>query len=161
VNVIARWVCGAAAVCLLAGCATDAAYEARLADLDAHGVTGLVREKVADEAALSGREIATLSRQGVSDTTIVGHVRASGATYTLTTAGVTQLRKAGVSDAVIDYLLATPAIAAQRQAARAEWLAWNVSYGYPYRYYGVAPYGYGYRYGYGYPHGYGHRHCRR
>jgi hypothetical protein len=157
------WMMAVLVVMGLTGCATDRAIERRLGELDRCGVTGPVRVKVAELEPLTAKDIITLSRDKVSDGTIVGHVRDAGTVYVLRTAQVEQLRKAGVSAEVVDYLMATPLLEARRRQQALEFRMWAGTspwyYGPAYRY-GYGGYGYG-AYGYRcapYPHGHGHRH---
>ncbi len=57
---------------------------------------------------LSLAEIREMSARGVSEETILTALRASRAVYQLSAQDVSALREAGVSPAVIDYLLKTP-----------------------------------------------------
>ena len=49
-----------------------------------------------------------MTAKGVSDETIIASLRATRAAYHLKTEHITWLQQAGVSQAVIDYLLSTP-----------------------------------------------------
>ncbi len=57
---------------------------------------------------LSLAEIREMSAKHVSDETILAALRASRAVYRLTAQDISALQEAGVSQAVIDYLLKTP-----------------------------------------------------
>jgi len=57
---------------------------------------------------LSLAEIREMSAKGVSEATILTAVRASRAVYQLSAQDISALQEAGVSQAVIDYLLKTP-----------------------------------------------------
>lgn len=57
---------------------------------------------------LSLDEIREMSAKGVSDATILAALRASRAVYQLSAQDISALQEAGVSQAVIDYLLKTP-----------------------------------------------------
>lgn len=57
---------------------------------------------------LSVPEIREMSTRGVSDATILAALRASRAVYQLSAQDIAALQEAGVSPAVIDYLLKTP-----------------------------------------------------
>jgi hypothetical protein len=63
---------------------------------------------MAGPKALTLAEIREMAGKGVSDETILKALRASGAVYILTTKEVNALQQAKVSEAIIDYLLATP-----------------------------------------------------
>lgn len=54
-------------------------------------------------------EIEQIAAKGVSDDTLTKYLRSVGASYQLTTKDIDRMRTAHVSDAVIDYLLTTPA----------------------------------------------------
>jgi hypothetical protein len=55
-------------------------------------------------------EIKEMSSKGVSDETIISALRATRAAYHLKSVHVADLQQAGVSQAVIDYLLSSPQI---------------------------------------------------
>ena len=59
-------------------------------------------------------EIVELSRKNVPPNTIVRYIDTTLAEYQLKTEDVVQLRRAGVSSDVIDYLLTTPGLNANR-----------------------------------------------
>ena len=148
-----RGILAGVAALWLAGCAMDRGVELRLGELDRCGVTGPVRDKVAELQPLTTGDIAALSRKHVSDGTIVGHVQSAGTVYYLKSAQVAQLRRAGVSEEVVDYLMSTPVREARRRQQAVEFQLWastapwyyGPAYGYPGRY------GYAYRRGYPYP----------
>jgi hypothetical protein len=89
--------------------------------------------------------IETLAKLQVPEDTTIEYIRQSGASYELTLAQIDQMRSAGVSARVIDYLMATP-VQAVRLAQRS-----RVRFGFGYPHYG----GFGRHYS-GYSHGFGH-----
>lgn len=89
------------------GCATAAQQQAAQAATRLGAPAGLVRKmEQGDRLALTDLE--TLARYQVPDEDMLAYLRLTGATYQLTTAQIDQMREAGVSIRVIDYLLATP-----------------------------------------------------
>jgi|CXWL01.1.fsa_nt_gi uncharacterized protein YceK len=73
----------------------------------------LVR-KMERGARLALTDLETLARQHVPDEPVLAYLRQSGASYELTTVQIDQMRTAGVSVGVIDYLLSTPTRVAYR-----------------------------------------------
>jgi hypothetical protein len=97
----------------LSGCATAARRQAAVTASQSGAPAALVSKmQQGDRLALTDLE--TLARSQVSDDTVLAYLRETGATYELTTAQIDQLREAGVTVRVIDYLLATPTRAARR-----------------------------------------------
>lgn len=56
---------------------------------------------------LSIRDIEKMSNAGISDDKIIGIIDSTGSTYHLTSSDVADLKNAGVSQRVIDYMLQT------------------------------------------------------
>jgi uncharacterized protein YcfJ len=56
---------------------------------------------------LSIRDIEKMSDAGISDDKIIGTIDATGSVYRLTSSDVAELKSAGVSQRVIDYMLQT------------------------------------------------------
>ena len=115
----------AAMAIALMGCATTSARSRADATLAMqHGASPALTEKLSRNQILTLPEIVAL--KSLPDDVLIRHLQATGAIYTLTLAQVDQLREAGVSRQVIDYLLSTPRL---------------LTYSYPrYHYYGS--YGY-------------------
>ena len=101
----------ALAALFLAGCATLTPAERNL--LSQHHVAAPVREKMANYEPLALSDIVELSKSTIPPPFIIRYVEDTSAVYHLRTEDVLQLRQAGVSPEVIDYLLATPTIAAR------------------------------------------------
>lgn len=74
------------------------------------GVVPALVQKMLQGGFLTLAEIQELVQHKVSETNLVNYLRSTGANYTLTTRQIDELRAASVSDAVIDYLLSTPAL---------------------------------------------------
>jgi len=115
---------------LLAGCAT--LHEGDRYLLQEHHVSPVVYNRMLHGERLSLSNIIELSQKQVPPQLIVHYIWKSYAVYHLSETDVSNLRKAGVSKEVIDFLLASGPMYAPR----------------PYPYYGPYPY---YPYGYGYP----------
>jgi hypothetical protein len=130
----------------LAACGLTDQQKADYAHVHASGVNSAVYDKMVHGDALSLYDIKALSHAGVSDGIILRYLRDQGTVYNLNSSDVGSLRKAGVSQSIVDYMLQTPRM---------------YGYGYgpgPYPYYGDpfwGPYPYPYFYG-GYYGGYRH-----
>lgn len=126
------------------GCTTAARQQAVQTATRLGTPTRLV-SKMERGGRLTLSDLETLARHQVPDLDVLAYLRQSGAAYELTTAQIDQMRAAGVSVRVIDYLLVTPQQAARR---------YRGYYGGSRRFFG---YGHGY-FGHGFPsHGWGHR----
>src|SRR3984957_9561740 len=109
---------------LLTACGLSDQQKADYARVQTSGVSPAVYDKMVHGDALSLYDIKALSHAGVSDGIILRYLRDQGTVYTLNSSDVGSLRKAGVSQSIVDYMLQTPR---------------NYSYGYgPY---GPYPYG--------------------
>ena len=73
---------------------------------------------------LSISEVLALHQQGLADAEIIQRIAQSGAVYPLSSEDVLRLREAGVSPAVVDFMLNTRVEAAARSARRQERLRW-------------------------------------
>ena len=133
------------ALCVVAfsGCASAAQQRAAQEATRLGTPADLVRKmERGDRLALTDLE--TLARHQVPDENVIAYLRQSGAAYELTTAQIDQMRVAGVSIRVIDYLLSTPTRMAR---------SYRGYYGGGRRFYS---YGHG-NFGHGFPsHGWGH-----
>lgn len=133
----------ALSLAVLSGCATAARQQAVQTATRLGAPTKLVsRMERGDRLTLADLE--TLARHQVPDVDVLAYLRQTGAAYELTTAQIDQMRAAGVSVSVIDYLLATP-----RQVARRYRGYYDGGFGF---------YGYDHgNFGHGFPrHGWGH-----
>lgn len=79
-------------------------------EVEKSGVSPGLVEKMLQGQILSLAEIQELVQHKMSDTNLVKYLRSTGAIYTLTTKQIDELRAASVSNEVLDYLLATPAL---------------------------------------------------
>lgn len=64
-------------------------------------------EKMQRRVPLDLMDLQMLAQHRVPDDTIIAHLRSTGTSISLTTAGIDQLRAAGATDRVINYLLLT------------------------------------------------------
>ena len=76
--------------------------------MQASGVSPAIYDKMVHGDQLSIYDIKSLSRAHVSDGVILRYLRNQGTVYELTTADVVGMRKSGVSESIIDYMLQTP-----------------------------------------------------
>jgi hypothetical protein len=128
-------------------------------EIETNGVPPMLKKKMLDGEVLTLPDIEDLARYKISEGTILKYLRATGAIYILRTEDINQLQQAGVSKAVIDYMLST---VNQRpvQVVKKYYRYYNYYdpwWGYPYYSY---PYYYPYRSYYYYPyysHGYYYR----
>jgi hypothetical protein len=106
----------ALAATLFAGCATLSTSERQL--LERHRVSATLSQKMAQLRPLTLAEIVELSARKVPPDFIIRYVDESLADYQLTTEEVLRLRRSGVNDGVIDFLLTTPQRAADALMVR-------------------------------------------
>lgn len=72
-----------------------------------HNESRRTYDKVDRGERLSVRDIISLHRAGIRDSKIIELIDKTGSTYRLTTFQIDKLRKAGVSETVINYMLNT------------------------------------------------------
>ena len=92
---------------LLAACGLSPEQKADYARVQASGVSSAIYDKMVHGDALSLYDIKALSRAHVSDGIILRYLRDQGTVYFLNSDDVASLRKAGVSQSIIDYMLQT------------------------------------------------------
>ena len=97
-----------AAAALLAGCGLSDQQIADYASVQRSGVSPAIYDKMVHGDALSLFDIKALARAHVNDGIVIRYLRDQGTVYYLTSDDVTGLRKAGVSQSVVDYMLRTP-----------------------------------------------------
>ena len=95
---------------LLTACGLSDRQKADYARVQESGVSSAVYDKMVHGDALSLYDIKSLSHSGVSDGVILRYLRDRGTVYSLNSEDVASLRKAGVSQSIIDYMLQTPQI---------------------------------------------------
>ena len=130
-----RFLPAVVAIGLLAGCSTLTQNDRYM--LQSHHVSPGLYTRMVDDDPLSLGDIIELSQKGVPADFIIHYIWDTRAVYRLSSNDVARLRKAGVSQRVIDYLLSVPRGYAQ-------------PYSYPYPSGAYYPYPY-----YPYPYGYG------
>lgn len=94
-----------AAALLIAGCATLTTHQRAV--LQAHNVEPVVYNKMMRGEPLSLTDIVDLSHKAVPPGIIINYVDDTETVYRLKATDVVRLRKAGVSDDVINYMLST------------------------------------------------------
>ena len=92
---------------LLAACGPTAQQQADYAAVQRSGVAEATYDKMVHGDPLSLIDIENLSRARVNDGVTLRYLRNTGTIYTLNSADVINLRRAGVSQSVIDYMLQT------------------------------------------------------
>ena len=113
---------------LLTACGLSPQQKADYASVEESGVSPAVYDKMMHGDNLSVFDIKALSRAHVNEGIILRYLRDQQTVYYLNSEDVTGLRKAGVSQSIVDYMLQTPQI------------------------YGPGPYPYSYPYGGPYRH---------
>jgi hypothetical protein len=94
----------------LTACGLSPQEKADYASVQVSGVSSAIYDKMIHGDALSLYDIEALSRARVSDGVILRYLRNRGTVYLLSSADVVGLKKAGVSESIIDYMLSTPRI---------------------------------------------------
>ncbi len=92
---------------ILSACAT--LNDNDRAALERHSVSPALTARMSHGEPLAVPDIIELSRKGLPASFIIHYLRSTQAPYSLKVDDVTQLKNAGVSPDVINYLLATPA----------------------------------------------------
>src|SRR5271163_3247051 len=93
---------------LLTACGLSDQQKADYARVQESGVSSAVYDKMVHGDDLSLYDIKALTRAHVSDGVILRYLRDHGTVYFLNSDDVTGLRKAGVSQSIVDYMLQTP-----------------------------------------------------
>ena len=96
-----------AATCALAGCGLSDQQKADYASVQRAGVSPAIYDKMVHDDPLSINDVISLSRARVSDAVIVRYIRDHGTVYSLSNYDLDNLRNAGVSPSVIDYMAQT------------------------------------------------------
>ena len=120
-----------AAVLLLVGCAGISRKERQA--LENQNVSPVVTQKMSRGDYLQLEDIIELSRQGVDSQTIIRYLSSTRAVYALDKEGLAQLRKGGVQQDVVDFLLETPNLYGWRAYPGAYYGPYRAPY-YPYYY---------------------------
>ncbi len=92
----------------LSACGLTDQQKADYASVQRSGVNSAVYDKMVHGDDLSLYDLKALSRAGVSDAVILRYLRDHHTVYSLNSSDVTSLRKAGVSQSIVDYMLQTP-----------------------------------------------------
>jgi len=93
---------------LLTACGLSDQQKADYASVQESGVSSAIYDKMVHGDALSLYDIKALSRAHVSDAVIIRYLRDQHTIYNLNSDDVAGLRKAGVSQSIVDYMLQTP-----------------------------------------------------
>lgn len=67
-------------------------------------------ERVEQGQPLSIADVKAMAKAGVSDDVILGQIRQTRSSYQLSTAEIIELKQAGVSEPVIDYMIKSPSV---------------------------------------------------
>ena len=131
---------------LLTACGLSDQQKSDYRSVQASGVSSAVYDKMVHGDDLSLYDIKSLTRSRVSDGVILRYLRDRQTVYFLNSGDVEGLRKAGVSQSIVDYMLQTP-----RMYQSAAYPTVGIGVGvYDPIWYGPGPYPYG-PYPYGYP----------
>jgi hypothetical protein len=93
---------------LFTACGLSPQQKADYASVQASGVSSAVYDKMMHGDPLSLYDIKALARAHVSDGVVLRYLRDQGTVYYLNSDDVASLRKAGVSQSIVDYMLQTP-----------------------------------------------------
>jgi hypothetical protein len=93
---------------LMTACGLSSQQKADYARVQSSGVSSAVYDKMVHGDDLSLYDIKALTHAGVSDGVILRYLRDQHTIYYLNSEDVTGLRKAGVSQSIVDYMLQTP-----------------------------------------------------
>ena len=93
---------------LLTACGLSDQQKADYARVQSSGVSSAVYDKMVHGDDLSLYDIKALTRAHVSDGVILRYLRDHETVYFLNSDDVAGLRKAGVSQSIVDYMLQTP-----------------------------------------------------
>lgn len=93
---------------LLTACGLSQQQKADYAQVQSSGVSSAIYDKMVHGDDLSLYDIKALSRAHVSDGVILRYLRDRNTIYNLNSEDVAGLRKAGVSQSIVDYMLQTP-----------------------------------------------------
>ena len=142
---------------VLAACGPNPQQQADLGAVERSGVPPATYDKMVHGDSLALSDIEALTRAGVNDGVILRYIRNQGTIYTLNSADVLRLRHAGVSQSVIDYMLATARSYYDYPPVYDPWYGpwWGPWYGPGFYGPGIG-FDFGYRHGGGW-HGGGHR----
>jgi hypothetical protein len=92
---------------LLVACGPTPQQQADYGAVQRSGVNPAVYDKMVHGDSLSLGDIEDLSRAHVNDGVVLRYLRDQGTIYSLNSADVTNLRRAGVSQSIVDYMLQT------------------------------------------------------
>ena len=147
----------ALALCL-AGCATFT--DAELAQIRQRGLRPELLSKLEHRGPLNPDEIVELKRAGLPDEQVVRHLEKVGVNYVVTRSDISQLRKARVSQRVIDSVLDASELFAARLSYRSYDDGWYYNDPWGPNFYGDWQIGYGIstRIGHGRHGGHHHHH---
>ena len=95
---------------LFTACGLSDQQKADYARVQASGASPAIYDKMMHGDDLSLYDIKALSRAGVNDAIILRYLRDQHTIYYLNSDDVGSLRKAGVSQSIVDYMLQTPGI---------------------------------------------------
>jgi hypothetical protein len=94
----------------LTACGLSDQQKADYARVQQSGVSSAIYDKMVHGDDLSLYDIEALSRAGVSDAIILRYLRDQHTAYFLNSDDVASLRKGGVSQSIVDYMLQTPQV---------------------------------------------------
>jgi hypothetical protein len=92
---------------VLAACGPTPQQQADYLAVQRSGVPSATYDKMVHDDPLALTDIESLSQAHVNDGIILRYIRDQGTIYTLNSGDVVRLRRAGVSQSVIDYMLGT------------------------------------------------------
>jgi hypothetical protein len=123
------WFC--CVMMIVAGCVTYREYQQDLDAAKGTGVSPVIYEKMRKGRVLHLPEIVELLQKKYPEDRLIRYLVYSGGVYRLTTVDIDYLRKAKVSDNVINYLLKTPEMSLEEELKQERIYRWHYDYRYP------------------------------
>lgn len=103
----------------LGGCAATQQQKSDISAVTSSGAPPVIAAKMENYAPLDLSDIETLSRKKVPEAITLRYLRARRTIYSLDVKSIKELHAAGVSDALVNYLLSTPSLYSMDQK---QWL---------------------------------------
>jgi hypothetical protein len=126
-----QWVLGLVVVSMASGCASYREYQQDLEAAKGIGVSPVIYEKMRQGRLLHLPEIIELTQKKYPEDRLIRYLVYSGGVYRLTTVDIDHLKKAKVSDNIINYLLRTPEEALEAELKQERLQRWDYTYPHP------------------------------
>ncbi len=116
---------------MLSGCVSYREYQQDLEAAKGVGVSPAIYEKMRQGRPLHLPEIIELTQKKYPEDRLIRYLIHSGGVYRLTTVDIDHLKKAKVSDSIINYLLRTPEQALEAELKQERLQRWDYAYPHP------------------------------